>query len=39
MKNVVKKNWLSVIKAKQVKEQKLHQAQLYMAGHCQAGKK
>ena len=39
MKNVVKANWLSVIKAKQVKEQKLHQAQLCMAGHCQAGKK
>ena len=39
MKNVVKENWLSVIKAKQVKEQKLHQAQLCMAGHCQVGKK
>ena len=34
MKNVVKANWLSVIKAKQVKESKLHKAQLCMAGHC-----
>jgi hypothetical protein len=34
MKKVVKANWLSVIKAKQVKEQKLHQAQLCMAGYC-----
>jgi hypothetical protein len=34
MKNTVKANWLSVIKAKQVKEQKLKTAQLCMAGHC-----
>jgi len=34
MKTVVKTNWLSVIKAKQVKEAKLHNAQLCMAGHC-----
>ena len=39
MKNVVKTNWLSVIKAKLVKEQKLYQAQLCMAGLCQVGKK
>ena len=36
MKKVVKTNWLSVIKAKQVKEQKLHQAQLCAAGYCTA---
>ena len=34
MKKVVVSNWLSVIKAKQVKEQKLHNAQLCAAGHC-----
>ena len=39
MKKVVSSNWLSVIKAKQVKEQKLHAAQLCAAGHCQVGKK
>jgi hypothetical protein len=27
-------NWLSVIKAKEVKEKKLKNAQLCMAGHC-----
>jgi len=27
-------NWLSVIKAKQIKEAKLKNAQLCMAGHC-----
>ena len=27
-------NWLSVIKAKEVKEAKLKQAQLCVAGHC-----
>jgi hypothetical protein len=32
-------NWLSVIKAKQVKDQKLKEAQLCMAGHCQVAKK
>jgi len=32
-------NWLSVIKAKQVKDKKLHNAQLCMAGHCQVRKK
>jgi hypothetical protein len=36
MKKVVKTNWLSVIKAKQVKESKLHTAQLCAAGHCPA---
>ena len=39
MNKTTKANWLSVIKAKQVKEQKLHQAQLCMAGHCQVEKK
>ena len=34
MKKVVKENWLSVIKAKAVKEQKLHTAQLCAAGYC-----
>lgn len=34
MKNTVKGNWLSVIKAKQVKEQKLKAAQLCNAGLC-----
>jgi len=34
MKKVVSSNWLSVIKAKQIKDQKLHNAQLCMAGHC-----
>ena len=34
MKKVVVSNWLSVIKAKQVKDQKLHNAQLCAAGHC-----
>ena len=34
MKKVVKTNWLSVIKAKEVKEKKLHQAQLCAAGYC-----
>lgn len=34
MKQSVKANWLSVIKAKQVKEKKLKNAQLCMAGHC-----
>ena len=34
MKKVVASNWLSVIKAKQVKESKLHAAQLCAAGHC-----
>jgi hypothetical protein len=29
-------NWLSVIKAKEVKEKKLKNAQLCMAGHCVA---
>jgi len=36
MKTVVTNNWLSVIKAKQVKESKLHSAQLCAAGHCPA---
>jgi len=36
MKQSVKANWLSVIKAKQVKEEKLKKAQLCMAGHCSA---
>ena len=27
-------NWLSVIKAKEVKEKKLKEAQLCTAGHC-----
>jgi len=36
MKKVVSSNWLSVIKAKQVKETKLHTAQLCAAGHCPA---
>jgi len=36
MKKSVKANWLSVIKAKQVKETKLKTAQLCMAGHCPA---
>jgi len=36
MKKVANQNWLSVIKAKQVKEQKLHEAQLCAAGHCVA---
>jgi len=31
---VTQKNWLSVIKAKQVKEQKLKEAQLCRVGHC-----
>ena len=34
MKKVVSSNWLSVIKAKQVKDKKLKTAQLCMAGHC-----
>jgi len=34
MKKVVSSNWLSVIKAKQIKDQKLHNAQLCAAGHC-----
>ena len=34
MKKVVSPNWLSVIKAKQVKDSKLHAAQLCAAGHC-----
>jgi len=34
MKTSVNKNWLSVIKAKQVKDKKLKTAQLCMAGHC-----
>ena len=34
MKKVVKTNWLSVIKAKQVKESKLHADQLCAAGYC-----
>lgn len=33
-KTVVTNNWLSVIKAKQVKQSKLHNAQLCAAGHC-----
>ena len=36
MKKSVQPNWLSVIKAKQVKEAKLKNAQLCMAGHCVA---
>ena len=36
MKKAVVSNWLSVIKAKQVKETKLHNAQLCAAGHCPA---
>ena len=36
MKTSVNKNWLSVIKAKQVKDKKLKTAQLCMAGHCPA---
>jgi hypothetical protein len=32
-------NWLNVIKAKQVKEKKLHAAQLCAAGHCEVPKK
>ena len=36
MKKSVQTNWLSVIKAKQVKEEKLKNAQLCMAGHCVA---
>ena len=39
MTTVVKGNWLSVIKAQEVKKKKLYQAQLCMAGHCQVGKK
>jgi len=39
MKKVVKANWLSVIKAQELKKQNLHRAQLCMAGHCQVGKK
>ena len=34
MKKAVVSNWLSVIKAKQVKEQKLHNAQLCASGYC-----
>ena len=34
MKKVVSSNWLSVIKAKQIKDQKLHNAQLCAAGYC-----
>jgi len=34
MKKVVSPNWLSVIKAKQVKESKLHNAQLCASGYC-----
>ena len=34
MKTSVNKNWLSVIKAKQVEDKKLKTAQLCMAGHC-----
>ena len=34
-----KNNWLSVIKAQEVKKRKLKDAQLCMAGHCQVGKK
>jgi hypothetical protein len=33
-KTVVTNNWLSVIKAKQVKQSKLHNAQLCAAGYC-----
>lgn len=32
-------NWLSVIKAQEVKKQKLHAAQLCAAGHCEVTKK
>jgi len=39
MKTIQTSNWLSVIKAKQVKEQKLKDAQMCMAGHCQVAKK
>jgi len=32
-------NWLAVIKAKQVKEEKLRAAQLCAVGHCEVPKK
>jgi hypothetical protein len=34
MKKTVATNWLAVIKAKQVKDAKLKNAQLCAAGHC-----
>jgi len=39
MKNITNCNWLSVIKEKQIKEKKLKEAQMCMAGHYQTTKK